>query len=348
MSLLGHLFAGWPAEEAATRALAYILDPRESPDMVEAFIDLLGPAGVAAFSPGRFEHEASQADDSRPDLTICDADGRSRVFVEATFWGGVPSGQPAAYLQELPDDLPSALVFVAPGDRIPGLWSTLQGRCEDAPGIDLGDESFRDGDAAWARAGNRVLLVVGWRYVLDALRRATRDDAVEQDVAQLRGLADRMEAEAFLPLEASELGDAELVRRIIAYQDLAGKIARRVLEDEDGVAETSKKGKNGSYRDGRMWIDSMRVHGSFDLEFGIDFRAWRDWGITPLWWVLTNAAPGNWQRVQGGLADVQPYGEWLYIPIRLKPDVEETEVIDDAVEQMRRIADGLLAASQGA
>ena len=346
MSLLGQLFAGWPAEEAATRALAYILDPRESPGMAEAFVGLLGPAGVPAFSPGRFEHEASQADDSRPDLTICDADGRPRVFVEATFWAGVPSGQPAAYLKELPDDLPSALVFVAPGDRIPGLWSTLRARCEDAPGIDLGDESSRDGDAAWARVGNRVLLVVGWRYVLDALRQAAQDDAVEQDIAQLRGLADRMEEEAFLPLKASEVADGGLARRINGYWELVDKIVARV--QANGIAKYHKRWKPGSYRKGPMSIHSMRVLGKFDFEFGIDFRAWRDWKITPTWWVLTNVALGDWQAVLDGLPDVRQRDDRLYIPIRLKTDAEDTEVVDDAVEQMRRIADELLAVSQGA
>lgn len=345
MSLLGYLFAGWRPEEAATRALAYILDPQESPGMAEAFVDLLGPAGVAAFSPGRFEHEASQADDSRPDLTICDADGRSRVFVEATFWEGVPSGQPAAYLKELPDDLPSAVVFVAPGDRIPGLWRTLRARCEDAPDIDLGDESSRDGDATWARAGDRVLLVVGWRCVLDALRRAAKDDAAEQDVAQLRGLVDRMEAEAFLPLKASEVADAGLARRINGYWGLVDKIVARA--QANGIAKQHKAFKHGSYRTGSMAIHSMRVLGRFDLEFGIDFRAWRDWEITPMWWVLTNAL-GDWQRILDGLPDVRQLDDRLYIPIRLKTDAEEAEVIDDAVEQMRRVADDLLAASQGA
>lgn len=94
-----------------------------------------------------------------------------------------------------------------------GPWSTLRARCEDSPGMELVDESSRNGSARWARDGNRILLVAGWQYMLGALRRAARDAAVEQDVAQLRGLVDRMEKTAFLPLATSEVTAVGLARR---------------------------------------------------------------------------------------------------------------------------------------
>ena len=46
----------------------------------------------------------------------------------------------------------------------------------------------------------------------------------------------------------------------------------------------------------------MRVHGKFDLRFGIELGAWRDSGITPLWCVLTSSASfstlGHWLRIK--------------------------------------------------
>ena len=39
---------------------------------------------------------------------------------------------------------------------------------------------------------------------------------------------------------------------------------------------------------------------------------------------------------------VRSYGDWLYIPVRLKTGVDEAAVIDDAVDRMRGIADVLL------
>ncbi|MDE0456025.1 MAG: hypothetical protein OXI15_01915, partial [Chromatiales bacterium] len=188
MSLLTHLMDGWRPEGAATRALAHILDRRTCPGMADAFVKLIGPAGVPAFPANRVEHEASRSDDSRPDITIRDADGKSRVLVATTFWNGVHDSQPVSCLRELPEAPPSALVFIAPRERIRELWSELRTRCQDSPGFGLRDESSRTGDPAWARAGRHVLMIASWQYVLDALPRQAADPGVEQDIDELLGL----------------------------------------------------------------------------------------------------------------------------------------------------------------
>ena len=288
MSLLGHLVPDWSPEDAATRALAYILDLHASPGMAQAFVDLLGRTGLRPFQPSRVEHDPSQSDDSRPDVTIRDADGTRRVLIEAMFWEGVDNAQTAMYLRDLPDDMRgSALVFIAPRDRIPGLWSELKARCEASPTIDLEDESPRGADAIWARSSGRVLLLMSWKHIIDALRRAAQDPAVEQDVAQLRGLTERMEKETFLPLDVGEVTDVGLARRIIGYRRLVDKITDKVVER--GVASLNKRWSPGAYRTGRMVNRSMLVRGKFDMRFGIELKAWRDWGITPFWWVLTSS-----------------------------------------------------------
>ena len=351
MSVLAHLVPGWRPEDAATRALAYILDPHASPGMAQVFVDMLGRTGVSAFPLGRVEHDPDQGGDSGPDLTICDVEGKRRIFIEAMFGEGLEHAQPIRRLGELPDDAPSAVVFIAPGERVPGLWGELRARGKDEPGIDLKERASSDGGVAWARAGRRVLLVVSWAYVLDGLRRGAEDVGVEQDIVQLRGLADRMEGEAFLPLDASEVADVGLARRISGYCGLVDKITDRLVAD--GIARLKKVNWNaGSYQRGRLVNRSMRVRGKFDLRFGMECRAWRDSGITPLWWVLSSSAAydatGDWQRIKGSLDGVQSYGGYLYIPVRLKPGVEEAEVIEDAVRQMRRVADTLLEVSRRA
>ncbi len=351
MSVLAHLVPGWHPEDAATRALAYILDPHASPGMAQVFVEMLGRTGIPAFPPGRVEHDPDQRSDSGPDLTISDAKGKRRIFVEAMFWEGLEYSQPFRRLEELPDDAPSAVVFIAPGERVPGLWGELRARCENGPGIGLEERMSSDSRVAWARAGRRVLLVAAWNYVLDALRRGAEDAGVEQDIVQLRGLADRMEAEAFLPLDASEVADVGLARRIAGYCGLVDKITDRIVAD--GIARLKKVNWNaGSYQRGRLVNRSMRIHGKFDLRFGMECRAWRDSGVTPLWWVLSSSAgydaTGDWQRIKGSLDGVRSYGGSLYIPVRLKPGVEEAEVIEDAIRQMRRVADMLLEVSRRA
>ena len=341
--LLGHLVPDWKPEDAATRALAYILDLHASPGMAQAFVDLLGRTGLPSFQLGRVEHDPTQADDSAPDVSIRDVNGVRRILIETTFWKGVDDVQPAEYLREFPDDAPqSALVFITPRDRIPGLWNEFEARCKDSE-VDLQSESSRDGDAIWARAGSHVLLLASWAYVLDGLRRAAENPAVEQDVVQLRGLTDRMDREAFLPFDTSEVTDVGLARRVIGYRGLVGKITDRLVEH--GVVALKKRWSPGSYATGWMLNRPMLVRGKFEMRFGIELKAWRDSGITPLWWVLTSSdsyrSDGDWQRIKSSLDDVWSYGDSLYIPIRLPTGVEESHIVDDAVAQMRRVADTL-------
>ena len=338
MSLLGHLVPGWHPERAATIALAHILDLDASPGMASAFIDLVGETGPLRFDPHRVAPDLDQKDDSRPDVTIYDAAGKPRVFVEAAFWEGVPAAQPVEYLRELPGDLPSGLVYIAPRKRIRSLWRILRERSDGNAEIEVEED-----EAIRARVGARALLVTSWAYVLETLQRVTEDPAVEQDIVQLRGLAKRLETAAFLPLEEDEAADAALARRLLCYRDLVHKIARRLKKDE---LATDVKYSQPSYRMQRDKGCAMRVHGKFELRLGIELGAWRDSGITPLWCVLTGSGSfstlGNWLRIKQRFDGVRSYGDLLYVPVRLKTGVDEAAVIDDAVDRMRGIADVLL------
>ncbi len=346
MSLLGHLVPGWHPERAATIALAHILDLDASPGMASAFVDLVGETGSLNFEPDRVASDPDQKDDSRPDVTIYDAAGKPRVFVEAAFWEGVPAAQPVEYLRELPGDLSSGLVYIAPRKRIRSLWDVLHQRCAGSLEIEVGDEPPTN-EAVWARVGPCILLVASWAYVLETLQRVTEDSAVEQDIVQLRGLAKRMETAAFLPLEEDEAADAALARRLLRYRDLVHKIAGRL--EEYGLA-TDVKYRQPSLRMRRDEGCAMRVHGRFDLRFGIELGAWGDSGLTPLWCVLTGSETfstlGNWLRIKQRFDGVRSYGDWLYIPVRLKTGTDEAGVIADAVDRIRGIADVLLNVSQ--
>ena len=342
MSLLGHLVPGWHPERAATIALAHILDLEAFPGMASALVDLVGETGSLEFEPDRIASDPDQENDSRPDVTIWDVAGKPCVFVETAFWEGVPAAQPVEYLRKLPGDLPSGLVYIAPRKRLQSLWQILYECCAGKLELEIEDEHPTD-EVVRARVGARVLLVASWAYVLETLQRVTEDPAVEQDIVQLRSLAKRMETAAFLPLEQDEAADAALARRLLCYRDFVDKIARRL--EKDGLA-TNVKYRQPSFRMQRDEGRAMRLHGKFELRFGIELGAWRDSGITPLWCVLTGSESfstlGNWVRIKQRFDGVRSYGDWLYIPVRLKTGVDEAAVIDDAVDRMRGIADVLL------
>ena len=339
MSLLGYLvprIAASGEEPAATQALAYLLNA--STEVAEAFVGVVAPTGIEAFTPGRIAAEEQHGSDF-PDLTIRDTDGVVRILVENKFWAGLTSAQPVAYLEALPADVSSLLVFIAPHQRGYGLWGELRERCRRSK-IQLAGES-KGGDITWARAGRRTLAITSWRHVLGRLEEAAADPALRQDIAQLRGLTDRMNVDAFLPLHEDEVTDANVARRLINYTGLIDEIVGRLKTD--GIAGTKKLGSSYGYQfAGRF----LRVHSRFNLWLGVHHRSWCARGITPIWTAhntntSSSGIEGKILQAKELFNDARAVKGQLYIPIRLTTGADRDRVIDDAVRQMHSIADRL-------
>ena len=188
-------------------------------------------------------------------------------------------------------------------------------------------------------------MIASWQYVLDSLSREAANPSIQQDVVELLGLVDQTDRQAFLPLDANEVTEVDLARRLIGYRKLVDKIAVRL--EESGVVKL-KSGDPywGPYRAGWMRYRTMRVRDEFDMRLGIQVKAWRDLGITPLWWMLRDAV-GNWQRIKAGMDEVRSYRGRLHIPIPLPSDADEARMIDAAVDRMLDAADRLVTASRG-
>ena len=105
---------------------------------------------------------------------------------------------------------------------------------------------------------------------------------------------------------------------------------------------------NTGYQCDYMWVGrGVRLHSRFGAWFGVDFKAWGDYGITPLWWEIsmTEAFSGITaavSQVQALIEEAQDSDDgFVYIPIRLKTGVERDRVVDAIVEQIRSIGDRL-------
>ena len=341
MSVLAHIVlnGSLPAEPAATRALAHILN--SSPHIARAFVAMLRPASVD-FEPGHIKAEFGH-EDSRPDLTIHDSHGRVRTFVENKFWAGLTDAQPVSYLGGLPDDPPASLLFIVPQRRVATVWNELKLRCSQAEleWVDAPGES----NVTCSRVGCKAMLVTSWAHVLEGLldaARAGEHDSIGHDILQLQGLTSRIDAEAFLPIRADEITDQEAARRLVNYSGLIEDITRRLKDS--GVADTRElRTTHGYYTAGRY----LRVHGRFRLWLGIELEVWCDAGITPLWSRLDNekcsGVAGHHHTIRELFDDVQSYESagFSYIPIHLRAGVERDRVIDEATAQITRIANTL-------
>ena len=331
MSVFAHVVSrNLAPEPAATQALEYVL---KNPKALRTFMGMLAPLGVS-FEPGSVESERAFGD-GQPDLTIYDSAGQHRLFVENKFWAGLTDAQPVTYLSHLPqNDDPSALVFLVPEARVQSVWAELRRRCTQAD-LSIAEEGCVEVPLAGKLSGNRVLAVTDWRRVLNGLAVV---DSVRSDVQQLRALTERMDVDAFLPIRAAELTDADVARRMINYADLVQPIVDRLIDRR--VASIKRLNPaHGWHTAGRY----LRLHDRFGSWLGVDFDAWRDNGTTPLWWKVSDSEFGGvatvWDEIDGWFDDVQTQadGPWKCVPIRLVTGVERDVVIKAAADKVESI-----------
>ena len=340
MSVLTHLAAPM-GEPGATRALAYILN--QQPGIVRAFVKLLNPAGVA-FDP-RHPIESERSDDGgrtlgrpRPDMKICDDGGRTRVLIENKFWAGLTDSQPVGYLEMLPNDVSSGLLFIVPGKRVEMIWKELKTRCQEA-GFDLEQGLPKEGRVRWVQAGAKTMLVTDWQNVLSVLDGgADGQEKIRGDILQFRHLVETLESfEAFPALRSDEVTNAEQAQRIINYIGLIDSICQKLQETgiEIGAAAASYNDPYFCRSLTRNYGEDHTIHAYLALTFPI----WcESGGVTPLWlWVGPWSCLTRFDELEMQFEGTYTRDNDKFIPIRLKLGVERDRVVEDAVEQIRRM-----------
>ncbi len=138
-------------ENVAVEALGHILSGSEAAR--RALSDVVRAGGAEVGQIVQVRTQATGQEGARPDLAGFDERGDERVLIEAKFWAGLTENQPVSYLERLPDEQPSALLFVAPAARVEPLWAELRRHVsKSAAGITL--DSFREaGEFRSAAAG---------------------------------------------------------------------------------------------------------------------------------------------------------------------------------------------------
>ena len=279
-SLLAHIVPMYGKTElVATEALRYILEQSEAART--ALEGMIVNAGVEVGSLTRFQTEAIGDEGERVDLVCYDEHGTERVLIEAKFWAGLTDNQPNTYLARLPEDIHSALLFVAPAQRIETLWPELCRRAEEQHELRVTSDTPTSGELRGVSVGGNghKMLVTSWRAVLEQMESQASiagDRAVVTDIEQLLGLTERMDSDAFLPIHSDELGQ-DFPRRMINLVTLVDRATERAIAsgwaDASGLRATPQWYGHGRY---------LRLHG-VTVWFGIDLRWWAGQGDSPLW-----------------------------------------------------------------
>lgn len=342
-TLLAHLapMLGASTENIAVEALGHILTTSEA--SLRAIEDVLktGGAEVGTISPD-VQTQAGDEEGARPDLAGSDERGVERVLIEAKFWAGLTKRQPVDYLNRLPTDKPSVLLFVAPAARFEPLWGELRRRVVEK-GMDFGPES-RDANLWTAEAGGeRRLMLISWKALLDSMASKASmagESRSVADIRQLLGLTQRMDEDAFLPLRPEELGP-EFPRRMCNLQRLVDDATTRAREAKwvstQGLNVTPKRKGYGRY---------MRLAGA-TVWFGVNFILWSRARDTPLW--LTFHEGNGRMTLEEVRRNLQPLRQkyppdlidWdgrMHVPINLLVSVEYDMALDAVVKRLEDIA----------
>ena len=346
-TLLAHLapMLGSSTENIAVEALGHILSTSRA--ALRAIEDLLktGGADVGTMSPD-VRTQASDKEGTRPDLAGRDQHGVERVLIEAKFWAGLTGRQPVDYLNRLPTDKPSVLLFVAPRARFEPLWAELQRRVTDEAGLDLECYTSTEHLRSAVVGGERRLMLASWKALLESMAfkaSIAGDSRAEIDIRQLLGLTQREDKEAFLPLRPEELGP-EFPRRVLGYRRLVRDVATRVSQEEWANKIGSRPSSGETYYGWYLLLAGAGVW------FGYGFRNWARRRDTPLWLNFSNRDDGHpkvklaevRRKLETLLREEPPgiidRGTNLLVPINLPLGVEYDTVLDAVVKRLEKIA----------
>lgn len=333
-TLLAYLVSSFPGntENIATEALRHIFD--QSDASIEALNDVV-QSGVRGIEPiQKVRTQVVHADGTIPDLVGFDVNRKERVLVEVKFWAGLTANQPNGYLNRLPDDGPSVLVFLAPEDRIQSLWPQLRNRITRKE-IDLVDV---DAERKCLRLGNtqRHLMVVSWSSLLDSMATRSRDaesgSHIEAEIRQLRSLAKFADAGAIKPIRRGEEFGADSEVRKRQYKRLIDAATERGIRQE-WVNRKGLRATPRSYGYGRY----IRLHGNM-VWFGVNVNQFERTGKTPLW---VDCFRYSSRLKEANLSEELELQDGGWAPVKLKRDVEYPEMLEGVVDSLKYIADAL-------
>ena len=348
-TLLAHIalkFGSHP-ENIAVEALGYILS--ESKPALRALENLLRVGGSDVGQISEIRTQDSDDVGGRPDLTSFDENGVERLLIEAKFRAGLTENQPVAYIERLPTDQPSALLFVTPAARFETLWRELR-KVVSKSAIELGADRRTSNLQSAAIEGERRLMLTTWKHLLGLMASeagTAGDSRAKADIRQLLGLTQRMDEDTFVPIRQEELGP-EFPHRILSLQ--------RIIEDAvdrgkaDKWIDTSRLSTSGSAGGWGRYV-RLGCNDSADRAvalFGYSFEFWAKHCNTPLRLRFDGWSGGPMEhrevrrRLEPLLRKDPPkaiYGrDWVRVPIHLQVGVEETAVVDNVVAQLEGIA----------
>jgi hypothetical protein len=271
-------------------------------------------------------------------------EGKKLMVGEAKFWAGLTENQPVTYLRRLIKEDGKVLVVFAPSKRVSTLWAELLIRCKNAKLL-LEMVQIDNPDIHIARLqSGQYLVLTSWRSILGFIQNALvvgGDLVMSGNITQIQGLCDRMDSDAFIPIQSEELSPIN-GRRYMQYKDLVDEIRSTLIAR--GFARA------GGYKNALKLHSYLQYMVMAERPFSIEFNSelWNKHGMTPFWLGFASFGEKDWKldldgkQKLGSLVTEQPprlyqEGEMLFIPMFVKIGVDKQELINDIIDQIQNV-----------
>lgn len=350
-TLLAHVvaqFAPRQWENVATEALSFLL---QRPNADTAVATLLTPLGLALPDGLRWRTQAASAEDSSiPDLVGDDGRGRHVVVVEAKFWAGLTGNQPLGYLERQDSQFTGdptvspILLFLVPDRRVDLITAELERR--------LGLPRDTAGTTpVFVRDGKVRVAVVSWARMLSALEvelRAAGDEAGVRDLDQLRGLCDRADREAMLPLSPEEIG-ADRGRRYYEFCSVVDRVTDRLVGE--GLLHTRRMQSSAGKGWYGRWVATEL--GNRQLRIQVSARHWARVYPTPFWVRVESQTEDEELGLrslvdQGVIQHLDVNSRRAYAGIAAPVGVESEVIVESVAQAVRRLCAAMASDAGGA
>jgi len=328
-------------EDIATDSLAYILNTHESAR--NGFMTLL-----RSFIPDLpYLHFRTQMAEGsiRPDMWGYDG-SETYIYVENKFWAGLTKKQPVAYLNELAEyPHQSLLLMVVPGAREQTMIAELLRKLKESDLEFTRTTNIMNG-IIWCvkmRIGPWLALT-SWPRLIEILETSSENDPVsENDLALLSSLCDAADIDKFIPFNANDLNNqltpSLILQLVQIIQDVVEKGVREHLMDQEGLTGTYIFEKYGKYI---HLGDSNKV----GIWFGLDYKLWKTYGISPLWMRFSTTEFGRAYEV-GPLLETWVQDKHflskendgsIVIALNIEAGSDKDQVIAGIIDQFRELS----------
>ncbi|WP_419922196.1 hypothetical protein [Candidatus Poriferisodalis sp.] len=333
-------------EDAATDALAYILNKSES--CREALANLVSSDDYRLAPLGYTKTQVAPTTEERLDLVGYGNDGKKRLIIESKFWARLLGGQASGYVRHLACDGPAVLLFVAPESRSAALWNEVCEQFESDAQPQLLEHIDGNSLLRFAKVGNsdKRVALTSWASLLEFLQDAASEKTSVAEIEQLAGLARSQDDTSFLPLLPTDFSST-FPRRIRDFQRVVGDIYWAHGQaggwmDGKGLSVTNSSDGHGRYFRFPKMQEAQWI--------GISYPQWTAHGETPIWLRIWDSALVDLHALRQQLdasVELVPGGS-LWVPILLRTGVMYEVVLDDAVRQVEAVRDAIRQVSDAA